>query len=115
MNLVQVGELCKRAAVAERDVYDSVVHEGGERTHDGGFLTAAWGTRGDEHACELSRQRALGPQTASRVPECLSNEVRLLTKTPQRSNLPSTAWGSCHNGWEYQRGRRRILLVARRR
>ena len=71
VHLVEVGQLGKGTAVPERDVDDAVVGEGGEGVHDGRFLAAAGGTRGDEHAGKLAREGALGPEPACLVPERL--------------------------------------------
>jgi len=75
----QVGELSKRAAVAKRDVDYSVVHQCGERVHDGSFLSTAWRTRGDKYGGKLACQGALGPELACCVPKGLplSGEVTI--------------------------------------
>lgn len=72
MNLGQVGELRKSAAVTKRDEDDAVVRERRDRVHDGRFLSTAWPTRGDEHARKLARQATARPETARCVPKGLS-------------------------------------------
>ena len=70
-DLAHVAHEAKRAAVAQRDKDHAVVHERRERRDDGRFLATARCPRGDEHACKLARQRALEPEPAGVVPECL--------------------------------------------
>lgn len=71
MNLGQVAELGKRAAVSQRDEDDTVVRERGDRVADGRFLSTARRTRGDEHARKLARQGAFGPEFTRGVPKGL--------------------------------------------
>lgn len=71
VNLGQVAELGKRAAVSQRDEDDTVVRERGDRVADGRFLSTARRTRGDEHARKLARQGAFCPEFTGGVPKGL--------------------------------------------
>jgi hypothetical protein len=84
VNLGQVGELGKRATVAERDENDTVVRERGDRVADGRFLSTSRRTSGDEHTRKLARQGAVGPEFTRSVPKGLSRGIRSLAATPQR-------------------------------
>ena len=70
-DLAEVGELAKGLAVAEGHEDEAVVDEGGEEVDDGRLLAAAGGARRDEHGHVLARERALRPELARRVEECL--------------------------------------------
>lgn len=57
--------------VAEGNVDETMVHESGQCVGDSDLLATTLGTSGDEHTAHLARKRALAPERASGVPECL--------------------------------------------
>ena len=97
MNLGQVAELGKRAAVSQRDEDDTVVRERGDRVADGRFLSTARRTRGDEHARKLARQGAFGPEFTRGVPKGLfeGGGIRSLATTPQRNRASTRPTFHC--------------------
>lgn len=71
VDLGQVGQLGKGVGVAQGDVDDAVVGEGGQGGDGGGLLAAAEGGGGDEEAGELAVEGTLLPLGTGVVPEGL--------------------------------------------
>jgi hypothetical protein len=71
VDLSQVGELGEGLGVAERDIDDAVVGEGGEGGEGGRLLATTEGAGGDEETTELAVEATSSPLSTGTVPEGL--------------------------------------------
>ena len=74
MDLSDVRQLREGFCVAEGNVGDPVVGEGGHGRYGGGFLSTAETTGGDEHATKLAVEFTLLPELAGRIPKRLQRK-----------------------------------------
>lgn len=113
VDLGQVGDVGEGLGVAEGDVDDAVVSQGGHGGEGSGLLTTAGGSSGDEETGLLAPVAAGGPDSTGLVPEGLYKNL-VSTAIPFYIQdyrivgyIPSTERGSFHIGWECQTGSRR--------
>lgn len=71
MDLSQIGDVGEGLGVAERNVDDAVVSQGGHCGDGSGLLTTAGSSSGDEETGLLAPVAAGGPDSAGLVPEGL--------------------------------------------
>lgn len=71
MDLGEVAELTEAVLVAQWDVDDAVVDQGGEGVHGGGLLSTSQAGGRLEDAGDLAIQCSRAPEGPGRVPECL--------------------------------------------
>lgn len=89
MNLGQVGQLGKGVGVAQRDVDDSVVGQGGHGGEGGGLLAATGGSSRDEDTGELAMKATGLPLGTGHVPEGLplGGEVAETRRDPDQERV----------------------------
>jgi len=75
VNLGQVRQLREGVLVAEGNVDETVVHEGGQCVGNGDLLSTTLGTSGNKHTTHLALKSTLAPKRASGVPESLYKYV----------------------------------------
>jgi len=106
-----VGENGEGVLVAERDVDEAVVGEGGHGRDDGALLSTTRRAGGHEYTRKLAVEGARRPEAAGSIPERLSMCAQSAhTRSAEALTIkgaPSTGRGSCHNAWGYRRSRHR--------
>ena len=73
VDLVDVGLELEGMGVAEGDIDDTVVGEGGDTVERGGLLSSSEASSGNEHAGVLARELSFSPELTGSVPESLFN------------------------------------------